>query len=254
MFKVDIIPCLSDNYSYLIYDTKKNIVGIIDPSEAAAVDKIITKKYNKLDFIFNTHHHFDHVGGNKELKQKYNSKIIGSEIDKERIPEIDILLNDKDIFLFGNTYFEIILVPGHTKGHIAFYSKKEKVLFTGDTLFSLGCGKLFEGTFKEMYNKLEKIKKLPKNIKIYFGHEYTKKNLDFCLKYDEENEDLKKKARWLNKKLSKNLPTTPTTLEDELKTNIFLRCDNNKIKKDLKMSNSSDELFFEKLRNFKDKF
>ena len=254
MFKVDIISCLSDNYSYLIHDTKKNIVGIIDPSEAAAVDKIITKKYNKLDFIFNTHHHFDHVGGNKELKQKYNSKIIGSEIDKERIPEIDILLNDKDIFLFGNTYFEIILVPGHTKGHIAFYSKKEKVLFTGDTLFSLGCGRIFEGTYKDMFNSLNQIKCLPKDTKIYCGHEYTANNIKFCAKYDFNNKDLIKKLGWINERLDKKLPTIPTTIEDELKTNIFLRCDNSDIKNNLKMSNSSDELIFEKLRNLKDQF
>ena len=254
MFKVDIIPCLSDNYSYLIYDTKKNIVGIIDPSEAAAVDKIITKKYNKLDFIFNTHHHFDHVGGNKELKQKYNSKIIGSEIDKERIPEIDILLNDKDIFLFGNTYFEIILVPGHTKGHIAFYSKKEKVLFTGDTLFSLGCGRVFEGTYQQMLESLNKIKNLPKQTSIYCGHEYTKKNLDFCLKFELDNPFLKDKKKSVNSKIEKKEPTIPVTIEEELNTNIFLRCDVPSVKKSLGMETSSELEIFKKLRDLKDSF
>ena len=108
MLEIHIIACLKDNYSYVVHDTVTDIVGVVDPSEFGPIDNFIEKKFNKLNFIFNTHHHFDHVGGNKELKQKYNSKIIGSEIDKERIPEIDILLNDKDIFLFGNTYFEII--------------------------------------------------------------------------------------------------------------------------------------------------
>ena len=193
MLNIEIIPCLKDNYSYLLYDKDKNIVAIIDPSDFNECDKIINKKYNKLDFILNTHHHIDHVGGNQKLKKKYNSKVLGSEIDKDRIPDIDIRLREKENFKIGKSSFEVLFVPGHTKGHIAFYFEKEKIIFTGDTLFSLGCGRIFEGTKEQMFNSLNKIKNLPSNTKIYCGHEYTKKNLEFCLVYDSKNKFLKKK-------------------------------------------------------------
>ena len=126
MLKINIIPCLQDNYSYVIHDTDADIVGVVDPSKFSPIDNFIKKKVNKIDFILNTHHHFDHTGGNLELKKKYNSKIIGSAEDEKRIPGIDIKLLDNDIFKFGKVDFSIILVPGHTSGHICFYSKKEK--------------------------------------------------------------------------------------------------------------------------------
>ena len=188
--KIEIISCLSDNYSYLIHDEESNTVAIIDPSEFKPCDKII-KKYNKLDFILNTHHHADHVNGNLELKKKYNSKILGFSQDKRRIPGIDILLEENQKQKIGNLEFEVIFIPGHTKGHIAFFFSKEKIAFTGDTLFSLGCGRVFEGTHEEMFYSLNKIKNLPPDTKIYCGHEYTKSNLDFCLAYDTQNTFLK---------------------------------------------------------------
>ena len=254
MLNIEVISCLSDNYSYLIHDDITDLVGVIDPSEFSPINKLITKKYKKLDYILNTHHHFDHVGGNIELKKKYNSKIVGSKIDKDRIPEIDILLDDGENFKFGNINFISIYVPGHTKGHIAFYSESNKVIFTGDTLFSLGCGKVFEGTYKQMFDSLNKIKNLPRNTKIYCGHEYTRKNFDFCLKYEKNNELLKKKLNWINDRIDKKLPTIPISLEDELNTNIFLRCSNITIKNELKMSDSIEEQIFKKLRNLKDEF
>ena len=254
MLNIEIIPCLSDNYSYVIVDEETNLVGVIDPSEFESINNFLSKKYKKLDYILNTHHHFDHVNGNKELKLKYNSKIVASKIDREKIPGIDILLDTNDNFIFGNTHFNIIFVPGHTKGHIAFYSQKEKVIFTGDTLFSLGCGRIFEGTSKQMYDSLKKIKKLPKDTKIYCGHEYTENNLQFCLKYEKKNKALKIKLNWIKEKLNRGMPTIPITLGEELKTNIFLRCENIELKKDLNMIDASDELVFGKLRNLKDDF
>ena len=170
---VEIIPCLRDNYSYLIHEKETGTVSIVDPSEFNACDKIINK-YKKLDFILNTHHHADHVGANLELKKKYNSKILGSNLDKNRIPGIDIMLKENQKHKIGNLEFEVIFIPGHTKGHIAFFFKKEKIAFTGDTLFSLGCGRVFEGTHQEMFNSLNKIKNLPFDTKIYCGHEYSK--------------------------------------------------------------------------------
>ncbi len=251
--KIEIIPCLSDNYSYLIHDKETNIVSIIDPSEFNACDKII-QKYKKLDFILNTHHHADHVDGNLKLKKKYNSKILGFELDKDRIPGIDVLLKENQKHKIGNLEFKIIFVPGHTKGHIAFFFNKEKIIFTGDTLFSLGCGRVFEGTKKEMYRSLKKIKDLPPETKVYCGHEYTKSNLKFCLTYDTNNVFLKKKMREIEKKLNKRVPTIPTSIEDEIKTNIFLRCDDPAIKSALKLSSSSEDEVFSKLRDLKDSF
>jgi|TARA_B100001093_G_C26820473_1_gene1011668 hydroxyacylglutathione hydrolase len=254
MLKIDIISCLQDNYSYVIYESSKEIVGVIDPSEFEPINNFITKKYKKINFILNTHHHFDHTGGNLELKKKYNSKIVGSAKDEKRIPGIDIKLLNNDIFKFGNIEFKIILVPGHTSGHICFYSKKEKIIFTGDTLFSLGCGKVFEGTYSQMFWSINSIKDLPKDTSIYCGHEYTEKNLDFCLKFEPNNHFLKKKKKWILSKTNKKEPTVPVSLEEELKTNIFLRYENPSVKKSLGMESSSGLEIFKKLRNLKDSF
>ena len=250
---IEIIPCLSDNYSYLIHDKKSNTVSIVDPSDFKTCDDVI-KKHKKLDFILNTHHHADHVGANLELKKKYNSKILGSSSDKNRIPGIDIALEENQKHKIGNLEFEVIFIPGHTKGHIAFFFRKEKIAFTGDTLFSLGCGRVFEGTHKEMFNSLNKIKNLPPDTKIYCGHEYTNSNLNFCLKYDPKNIHLKDKKIDIEKKLNSNQPTIPSTIADEIKTNIFLRCDDPEIKHGLGLKDSSDVEVFSKLRDLKDSF
>ena len=254
MLNIEIIPCLNDNYSYLLYDKELNIVTIIDPSDFDPCDEIIKKKYNKLDYILNTHHHFDHVGGNQKLKEKYKSKVLGSEIDKDRIPGIDIVLKEKQNFKIGNASFEVIFIPGHTKGHIAFYFKNEKIVFTGDTLFSLGCGRVFEGTYKQMFSSLNKLKNLPIDTKIYCGHEYTKKNLEFCLEYDSNNELLRKKSNWIKSKLESNSPTIPISIDEEKKTNIFLRCNEPSIKNALNLNNASEQEIFSKLRDLKDSF
>ena len=254
MLNIEIIPCLNDNYSYLLCDEHTNIIAIIDPSDFISCDEIIKKKYNKLDYILNTHHHFDHVGGNQKLKEKYKSKVLGSEIDKDRIPGIDIFLKDKQNFKLGNSSLEVIFVPGHTKGHIAFYFKEEKIVFTGDTLFSLGCGKVFEGTNDQMFNSLNKLKNLPINTKIYCGHEYTKKNLEFCLEYDSNNKFLKKKNNWVKSKIESSSPTVPVSIDEEKKTNIFLRCNEPSIKNALNLDNASEQEIFSKLRDLKDSF
>lgn len=254
MTNVEIIKCLNDNFSYLIHDKSTNTVAIVDPSEFETCDRHLSKKFKKLDFILNTHHHADHIGGNDKLKKKYNSKILASKLDKGRIPNIDKYLDDKDLVNIGSSEFEVILIPGHTKGHIAFYSKKAKIIFTGDTLFSLGCGRIFEGTHNQMFNSLNTMKNLPGDTKVYFGHEYTKNNLKFCLNYDASNKYLKEKINWIDNRLNAELPTSPTTIEDELNTNIFLRCDKMSIKKNLKAEKLSDEEIFVKLRNLKDNF
>ena len=163
-------------------------------------------------------------------------------------------LKANENFKIGNTSFEVIFIPGHTSGHVAFYSKKEKIIFTGDTLFSLGCGRVFEGTNEQMFNSLNKFKKLPPDTKIYCGHEYTKKNLEFCIKYEPNNKYLKKKKDWINTKINSNLPSIPVSIEEELRTNIFLRCNEQEVKIALNLNNSSEQEIFTKLRDLKDNF
>jgi len=251
---IEIIPCLNDNYSYLIHDQMSNTVAIVDPSEFIPCDKIISKNYKKLDFILNTHHHYDHVGGNEELKKKYNSRVLGFENDKNRIPHIDINLKDNQEFKIGTLNFTTIFIPGHTRGHVAFYFKKEKVVFSGDTLFSLGCGRVFEGTYKQMFQSLNKLKNLPGDTKIYCGHEYTFKNLEFCLKFNPNNDFLKKKKNDIELSLKNKKPTIPSTIADEIKANIFFRVNDPDVKKAINLENSTDIEIFAKLRDLKDNF
>ena len=208
----------------------------------------------KLSYILNTHHHFDHIGGNIELKKKFNCKIVGFKDDQHRIPGIDIMLKNDEIWTFGSSKVKIIHIPGHTLGHICFFFEKEKIAFTGDTLFSLGCGRIFEGSHKQMLESLNKIKNLPKNTKIYCGHEYTYKNAEFCIEHDKDNINLQEKFKIIKKLRTENLPTIPTTLEEELKSNIFLRCDQNDLKIKLNMKNREDIEVFTKVRDLKDSF
>ena len=252
--RIEIIPCLQDNYSYLIIDESNNSACIVDPSEAEPIINFLKNKNIKLKYILNTHHHYDHIGGNQELKKKYGSVVVGFKGDSKRIPEIDILLEDNQIWKAENFEAKIMHIPGHTSGHICFNFFKEKIVFTGDTLFSLGCGRIFEGSYEEMFESLNKIKLLPKDTKIYCGHEYTYKNAEFCMKYDGNNNDLKKKFEKIKKLRSQNLPTIPSVLEDEMKSNIFLRCDQNLLKIKLNMKNQEDSKVFKKVRDLKDSF
>ena len=252
--KVEIIKCLQDNYSYIIVDEKNQTACVIDPSEAQPIINFVEEKKIYLKYILNTHHHYDHIGGNEELKKKYNSKIVGFKEDRNRIPGINEFVENNQIWKADNFEAKIFHVPGHTSGHIAYHFYKEKKIFTGDTLFSLGCGRIFEGTYEEMFNSLNKIKKLPPDTKIYCGHEYTNSNLNFCLEFDPKNIHLKDKKIDIEKKLNSNQPTIPSTIADEIKTNIFLRCNDPEIKHGLGLKDSSDVEVFSKLRDLKDSF
>ena len=238
--KIEIIPCLQDNYSYLIIDEKNNIACVVDPSESDPIIKYLENKKIKLKFILNTHHHYDHVGGNKELKKKYGAKIIGYKGDKDRIPAIDILVDDQEIWEEENFKAKIIYIPGHTLGHICFYFYDNKSVFTGDTLFSLGCGRIFEGTYSQMYESLKKLKELPTDTKIFCGHEYTLNNSKFCMTHDPNNKNLKNKITEITKKIQNQLPTIPSTIKEELECNVFFFFFNIKT--------------FSKLRDLKDNF
>ena len=238
--RIEIIKCLQDNYSYLLIDNTKGIGCVIDPSEAAPIIKCVENNNIELKYILNTHHHYDHVGGNGELKKKYNSKIVGFEEDKNRIPEIDILVKDNQKWKGENFEAKIYHIPGHTSGHIAFHFFLEKKIFTGDTLFSLGCGRIFEGTYEQMFNSLKKIKELPKDTQIYCGHEYTLQNSKFCESNDPDNSNLKSKIEEIKEKIKNGHPTIPSILSDEMECNIFLK--------------AKDVESFSKLRDLKDNF
>ena len=220
---VEIIRCLQDNYSYLIIDKTNNSACVVDPGESVPIINFIKKNNINLKYILNTHHHYDHIGGNLELKKKYGSKIIAFKDDKDQIPGIDILVQDNQTWKADNFEAKIYHTPGHTNGHIAFHFFNEKKIFTGDTLFSLGCGRIFEGTFEQMFNSLSRIKKLPKETEIYCGHEYTLQNSNFCIQQDPKNSKLKNKIIEIKKKLENGLPTIPTILEEEIECNIFLK-------------------------------
>ena len=238
--KIKIIKCLQDNYSYLVFNETNKNACVIDPSESQPIIDFVEKNNINLKFILNTHHHYDHIGGNIELKKKYNSTVVGFKDDKDRIPGIDILVTDNQIWKQDDFEAKIIHIPGHTSGHIAYHFFKEEKIFTGDTLFSLGCGRIFEGTYNQMFNSLKKIKKLPSETKIYCGHEYTLQNSKFCITHDSENISLKKKITEIKDKIKKGLPTIPTTLSEEIECNIFLK--------------ANDVKSFSKLRDLKDNF
>ena len=238
--QIQIIPCLNDNYSYLIIDEEENIACVVDPSESEPIIKYLERTNIKLKFILNTHHHYDHVGGNQELKKKYGANVVGYKGDKDRIPGIDILVSDQETWKYKNFEAKIIHIPGHTLGHIGFYFHKNESVFTGDTLFSLGCGRIFEGTYHQMFDSLMKLKKLPKNTKVFCGHEYTLQNSKFCKVHDKDNINLETKINKIKIKLNAGLSTIPSTIKDELECNIFLRSDNVET--------------FSKLRDLKDNF
>ena len=178
----------------------------------------------------------------------------GYKHDAKRIPEISILVEDNQIWKEDNFQAKIIHIPGHTTGHIGFYFFNEKIIFTGDTLFSLGCGKIFEGTYKQMFESLNKIKSLPGDTKVYCGHEYTKNNLEFCLKFNPGNNYLKDKEKFIETSIREKKPTIPSTIKDEIQTNIFLRYDDPAVKDALNLKKGTDLEIFTKLRDLKDNF
>ena len=246
-----IFPQLSDNYGYLIKIPHAREAAIVDPSDLEMCEKILDLNDCTLSHILLTHHHDDHIAAVEDLRKKYGSKVIGYELDKQ-LPQLDIAVKEnEELSLFGNIY-KIISTPGHTMQHICYFNIDFSLLFSGDTLFSLGCGRMFEGTPKLFWESLSKIKQLPPETKIYCGHEYTLNNLKFALSIDPENEDLKKYGAWINKQNIDSRPTIPFELSKELKINPFLRCDDNYF---FELYQSEDPIeIFKKMRQAKDNF
>ncbi|MAE50475.1 MAG: hydroxyacylglutathione hydrolase [Micavibrio sp.] len=225
--KIDIIPVLQDNYCYILH-FENGQCAVVDPGEAAPVIQHLEDQVLILDLIINTHHHSDHIGGNARLREKYDCKIAAPRKEADKIGNVDILLDEDHIFDFGSEKAEIIETPGHTLGAICLYYPESGVIFTGDTLFSLGCGRLFEGTPDMMWASLQKLVTLPDNVQIYPGHEYTKANAVFCLSHDPDNEDLIQRNQAIDLARAGNMPTIPVSMGTEKKTNVFLRAKNAK--------------------------
>lgn len=219
---IHIIPILRDNYCYLIEGADKQC-AIIDPGEVKSVQLYIEQHGLKPIAILNTHHHADHIAGNADLKKHYQIPVIGPKAEAKHIPNMDRGLDEGDRFSEAGIDLSVIATPGHTNGHIVFYWEKESALFAGDTLFSMGCGRLLEGTAQDMYNSLQKLKALPAETQIYCGHEYTQSNGAFALSVDPDNVDLKVRLEEVRKLRLNNRPTLPVSLATEMKTNPFLR-------------------------------
>jgi hydroxyacylglutathione hydrolase len=221
--KIEQIPCLSDNYGYLVHDEDTGLTASIDTPDGNAIEKRANELGWSLTHIFNTHHHYDHVGGNQYLKDKYGVTIIGPKADEERIPGIDRTVGDCEIFKFGNHDIQVFHTPGHTKGHCAYYIAACDSVFVGDTLFALGCGRLFEGTPAQMFDSLAKLTALPDATQVYCAHEYTLSNGAFALTVDPDNADLQAYMIDARKRRDRDLPTVPTTIAREKLANPFVR-------------------------------
>lgn len=251
---VEMIPVLSDNYVYLIHEPEAGVTGVVDPAVAAPVQERLAAKGWSLDWILSTHHHADHTGGNLELKAATGCKIAGAGKDAARIPGIDVKLVEGDRFKLGEAEAEIFETPGHTSGHISFWFAGSKALFCADTLFSLGCGRLFEGTPEDMWTSLSKFSTLPDDAVVYCAHEYTQSNARFALSVDPENDALKARAVEVDRQRAAGAPTVPTKLGQERATNPFLRPDDPAIRRQLGMEQASDVEVFAEIRRRKDNF
>ena len=254
MINIEPIKAFNDNYIWLATTNEGSIV--IDPGEAHNTIKYLKENDLNLDAILNTHHHFDHTGGIEDILKFRNVDVYGPV---NNIPSINKQLRDGDLFSVIGIDFKIIEIPGHTLDHIAFFSENNgnPVLFCGDTLFSSGCGRVFEGTFEQMHKSILKLKSLPANTKIYSGHEYTQSNLKFAMEVEPLNQKLISRYNDVQDLLNKGIPTLPTTLELELEVNPFLRCQarevQNSVVKQFNTSNHEDEIF-KALRQWKDNF
>ena len=217
------LPALQDNYIYIIRDEDTRKTAVVDPALAEPVNLFLKEKNWKLDFIFSTHHHWDHTGGNLELKKKWQCQVMGFSSDAHRIPGIDQFLQEGAQFALGNSLCRILFLPGHTLGHIAYWFFEEKKLFIGDTLFAMGCGRLFEGSPGQMFASLNQIKFFPPETEIFCAHEYTEKNGRFALSVDPQNQNLKNRMQTVRVSRKNQQATVPFLLSEELKTNPFLR-------------------------------
>lgn len=250
MYEILILPAASDNYIYVIRDHQNGVTAVIDPTDADVVLALLKEKKWTLQYILNTHHHMDHVNGNMTLKTLTGCQIVGSKVDAKRIPGIDVMLSDGDSFFVGNLKLQVMDVSGHTLGHIAYYAKELDSLFSGDVLFGLGCGRVFEGTHAQMFKALLKIRELPEQTKIYCSHEYAEKNIDFALHFEPSNPNLIARIELTRSRRAAHKFTVPLLLKEELQTNPFLRTNQIGLQDSLNIKN--ELALFSHLRNYRD--
>jgi hydroxyacylglutathione hydrolase len=254
MLEIVTLPVLTDNYIYLIHDPVSRETAAVDPALAQPILDVLQEKHWQLTYIFNTHHHSDHVGGNLQLKQQTGCKIIAAQTDSARIPGIDVGINEGDIVSLGQHKATVISTPGHTRAHIVYHFVEDKLLFCGDTLFVMGCGRLFEGTAEQLWHSLQKLKALSKATKVYCTHEYTQTNGRFALTVEPDNQALQQRMIQVNHLRSKNQPTVPTTIAEELATNPFFREDSVDLQKTIAMINRKPVDVFARIRRLKDHY
>lgn len=250
--EIALIPALSDNYVYLAHDPASGATAVVDPAEAAPVLAALEQRGWTLTHILNTHHHADHIGGNEELKARFGVPIVGPRADAERIPGIDVEVGDGDTYDFAGHQARVFDTPGHTRGHIAFWFPDSEALFCGDTLFALGCGRLFEGTPQQMWDSLCKLRALPDATRVYCGHEYTQSNARFALTIEPDNEELRARAAAIDALRAKGEPTIPSTLGEEKRTNPFLRADVPEVQEAVGMAGADPAAVFGEIRKRKD--
>lgn len=254
--KIIQVPCLRDNYAYLVVCEKTHKAAIVDPSESEPVIEKVQQEGVNLVAILNTHHHRDHTGGNTGLLEHYSLEVYGGRVDKDRIPGLTHPLEEGDQLKVGELKAEVLFIPGHTKGHVAYVFPGN--VFSGDTLFVAGCGRLFEGTAEQMQSSLVKLKKLPSDTLVHCGHEYTVNNLQFAVTVEGNNPKVAEKLAKARSLRAKGLSTVPSTMGEEIATNPFLRWDSQEIQRNLKSRFPDLSLdpvsVFAQVRQLKDSF
>jgi len=253
-FEIEIVPVLSDNYVYLVRDPETGYVAVVDPSVADPVIAALEARGWTPDVILNTHHHPDHVGGNAGLKARYGCDIVAPAADSHRIRPADRWVKDGDRVAIGAAEGHVMAVPGHTTGHIAYYFPEQQALFCGDTLFSLGCGRLFEGTPQQMWQSLSRLRTLPDETLVCCAHEYTAANGRYALTVEPENESLQARLREVDALRAEGSPSVPSSLGLEKAANPFLRPESPEIRRNLDLESADDVTVFAALRAGKDRF
>ncbi len=252
--KIDQFMCREDNFGVLIHDPESGQTALIDAPQEAPILAAVERTGWKPSLLLITHHHADHVEANLALKKRFGLKIVGPEAEKAKIPGIDETVGEGSRVPFGGEQAEVIFTPGHTAGHVSYHFPQSKLLFSADTLFALGCGRLLECAAPVMYESLRKLAALPPETAVYCGHEYTLANARFALTVDPANKTLQERAKRIEALRAEGKPTLPTTIGEELATNPFLRWADPEIRKNLGMENASDAEVFAEIRKRKDNF